>query len=280
MALKKPRSLREALEDKLSAWELSMVPRSFDVVGDIAVIEFPEELAGKEKVIADALIKTFRNINVVVEKTSEVSGEYRTRGLRVIAGESRTTTVHKEYGLRYAMDLKSAYFSPRLGTERARVAEKVKKGEKVLVMFAGVGPYAILISKKSDAGEVYAVELNHDAVEYMKENIKLNKAGNVFALEGDAGVKVPELVNKAGKFDRIIMPLPKDAGSFLDAALPALRENGTIHFYYFARDPGEAVEKVREISMNLGYEIEILEAVECGSYSPCLSRICIDFKIK
>lgn len=271
---KKPASLKEALADKLSAKELEKLPKAYDLIGDIAVLEIPDELADKKKEIGEALLATFKNIKVVANKKTSVGTEYRTRDVELIAGENRTETVHREYGCVYKLDVTTAYFSPRLGTERMRVAKQVKTGERVLVMFAGIGPYAILIAKIARPKEVYAVELNPAAVEYMKENIRLNKV-NVEAVLGDAG----EEAGRHGIFDRIIMPLPKDAGNFLDKALPALKTGGIIHYYTFTGTTEEAAEEVKNICSKLGHAIEVLDVVECGTYSPQLSRMCVDYKL-
>ena len=271
---KKPLSLKEALTGKLSLGELGKLPKAYDLIGDIAVLEIPDELANKKKEIGTALLSTFKNIKVVANKKTSVGTEYRTRDVEVIAGENRTETIHREYGCVYKLDVTRAYFSPRLGTERMRVAKQVKAGERVLVMFAGIGPYAILIAKYAKPKEVYAVELNPAAVEYMKENISLNKV-NVTAILGDAGAEA----GKHGIFDRIIMPLPKDAGNFLDKAIPALKKGGVIHYYTFAGTPDEAAQEVKDICSKFGRIIEVLDVVECGTYSPQLSRMCVDFRL-
>jgi len=271
---RKAASLADSLKDALNAGELALLPRSFDIIGDIAVLEIPSELLDKERIIGESLLSTFKNIKVVARKETSVGTEYRTREVVVIAGENRTETVHKEYGCLYKLDVTTAYFSPRLGTERMRVASQVKEGERVLVMFAGVGPYAILIAKKTKPREVYAIELNPFAVKYLKENIKINKV-DVKPILGDVKTETPKL----GKFDRIIMPLPKDAGDFLDVAIPALNKGGVIHFYTFAHTPKEAADDVRKTSERLGHEIEVLASVECGTYSPRLSRMCVDFRL-
>jgi len=270
----KPASLKEALAGKLTDAELSLVPKAFDVIGDIAVLEIPQELAAKNKLIAEALLSTFKSIKVVAGKKTGVDTEYRTRDVEVLAGENRTETVHKEAGCAYKLDVTKAYFSPRLGTERMRIANQVKEGERVLVMFAGVGPYPILTAKAAKPKEVYAIELNPYAVGYMKENIKLNKV-RVTAILGDAKTETPKL----GKFDRIIMPLPKDAGNFLDVALPALNKGGVIHYYTFTGTTLEAAEEAVKICRGLGCEIEVLASVECGTYSARLSRMCVDFRV-
>ena len=275
---RRPRSLADALRDKLNPDELAMVPRSFDIIGDIAILEIPWELKYKQELIGNVLISTFKNIRVVASKTSEVKTEYRVRGIEVISGENRTETIHKEYGCRYLLDIKSSYFSPRLGTERMRVAGQVKSGERVLVMFSGIGVYPILIAKtaKPGDGKIHAIELNPDAFRYMEKNILLNKVNSdVIPVKGDVRDKTKSL----GKFDRIVMPLPKDAGSFLDIALPALQKKGIIHFYDFSGNPGESIERVKGACSELGVGVEILDAVLCGSYSPGLSRICVDFRV-
>jgi tRNA (guanine37-N1)-methyltransferase len=271
---KKTRSLKDALKDKLSAEELLLLPTSFDVIGDIAILELPPPLVDRRKEIGEALLETFHNLKVVAEKMTRVDTEYRTRGLDVIAGEDRKETVHREQGCLYRLNVESAYFSPRLGFERLRVASQVREGERVLVMFAGVGPYAILIAKNAKPVEVYAIELNPEAFKYMVENIRVNKV-DVKPILGDAGEEVRAL----GKFDRIIMPLPKDAGSFLDSALPALKAGGIIHLYDFSSGEEESTKKAEELCAKLGYKVRVLEVVRCGSYAPDTARLCVDFQV-
>ncbi|MDD5111171.1 MAG: class I SAM-dependent methyltransferase family protein [Candidatus Altiarchaeota archaeon] len=270
----RPRSLAEALSGVLSEGELALLPSGFDVVGDIAILELPAGLLKKKKVIGNTLLKTFSNLKVAALKTAPVSTEYRVRGVEVVAGEKRTFTIHTEYGCRYRLDVSKDYFSPRLGTERMRVASQVKAGERVLVMFAGVGPYAVLIAKQRSPKEVVAIELNPDAARFMAENASLNKA-RILSIQGDVRDATPLL----GKFDRIVMPLPKDACDFLDVALPALSRNGIVHFYDFAGSPDESARKVASLCKKLGYRIKVLDAVACGSYSPQLGRVCVDLKI-
>ena len=269
----KPKSLKEALSSVLNEDELEALPSSFNIVGDIAILELPDELMSKRKVIGEALLKTFKGIKVAAVKKAPVGTTYRVPEIEVVAGEERTETVHKEFGCRYKLDVSEAYFSPRLGTERMRVAEQVKDGERVLVMFAGVGPYAVLIAKKGV--EVVAVELNPKAVEYMRENVEKNHV-EVEVLEGD----VRDVVPKLGKFDRIVMPLPKDAGDFLDVAFPALNEGGVVHFYGFAQSPEKAAEELVRIVEGMGYEAGVLDAVACGSYNPAITRTCVYFRLK
>jgi len=271
----KSKSLNEALAGKLTESELSLVPSAFDIVGDIAILDLPDGIVARKKVIADALLSTFRNIRVVCLKASKVDSEFRVPGIEWIAGERRNETVHMEHGCKIKLDVSKVYFSPRLSTERMRIVEKINDGENVLVLFAGAGPYAILAAKKRKC-YVTAIELNPSGAAYMRENVKLNKLDNVKVIEGDVKKEAPKL---NGEYDRIVMPLPKDAGNFLDVTLPALKKGGVVHFYDFAHTPEESAEKVLAITRELGYKARIIEAVECGSYSPCLSRMCVDFTV-
>jgi tRNA (guanine37-N1)-methyltransferase len=270
----RPRSLKEALAEELSGDELQALQSSYNVVGDIAVLELAPSLLAKKKLIGEALLRTFPSIKVAALKTMMVSGEYRVPGIEVLAGEDRTETRHREYGCVYKLDVALAYFSPRLGHERMRVAEEIRDGERVLVMFAGVGPYAILAAKKTKA-EVTAVELNPKAVEYMRWNVLRNKV-KVDVVGGDVRAVVPAL----GKFDRIIMPLPKQADTFLDVALQALKEGGVVHYYTFAHDGKEAAENLENALKSLGRKANVHATVECGSYSPCMARYCVDFTVE
>jgi tRNA (guanine37-N1)-methyltransferase len=75
------------------------------------------------------------------------------------------------------------YFSPRLSQERLRIAQKVRGGEVVIDMFAGVGPFSIQIAKKFNNVKVYAIDTNPVAIQFLKQNIALNKIENIFPLE-------------------------------------------------------------------------------------------------
>jgi len=269
----KPASLKEALTGTLKEEELALVPTSFDIIGDIAILEIPDELQSKKKAIGEALLTTFKNIKTAAAKKTKIGTEYRTRELEILAGEPRKETEHREHGCIYRLNVETCYFSPRLGSERLRVAEQCKPGERILVMFAGVGPYTVLIAKRTKPKEICAIELNPEAVRYLEENSRINKV-NIHSVLGDVKKETPKL----GEFDRIIMPLPKDAGDFLDVALPALKKGGVIHFYDFSHNEEESIEKVKEICAGLNQKIEVLNAVKCGSYSPHMYRICVDFR--
>src|SRR3989338_7667082 len=230
---KMKKQLQLLLKNKLAEKQLNLIPSSCDIVGDILIFSvMPKELVKKEKTIGNALLKLHKNIKVVLKKTKKFSGRYRLPRLKVIAGEKRKETMHRENGIQLKLDVVKVYFSPRLSNERKRVSDLVKENESVLVMFSGAGVYPLVIAKNSGCKEAYGIELNKTAHEYALENIRLNKLANKITLIcGD--VKKIRL-NK--KFGRILMPLPKDAGDFLEDAFKYSKKGTIIHFYSFGQE--------------------------------------------
>jgi len=255
---------------------------AFDIVGDIAIVE--------PGIDGDAFLKEHKSVNVVLAKKGEVEGEFRIRDYEILASrpEARdfndipamirprkiTETVHKENNCRFKVDPTEAYFSIRLGTERMRIIKQVKKSEKVLVMFAGVGPYAVSIGKLATPELVVGVEINPYAVLFFEDNIALNKLeGKVKAFEGDVKEIVPKL---AEDFDRIIMPLPKESENFLYLALKKIKKGGKIHLYKILHE-NDVEDFVKEIKK--GVSRAGIEIVKAGEYAPGSFRYCFDITL-
>ena len=248
------------------------LPHSFDIVGDILIFEIKDRLTNKqEKQIADELLKLNKNVKVIAKRADIYKGKYRTRKLKIVAGEKRTETIYKENGIKIRLDVEKCYFSPRLSQERLRIAKSVKKNEDVLVMFSGVSSYPLIISKHSKARLIYGIEINPIAHKYALENARINKLSSIISIKGDVAKELPK-INK--KFDRIIMPLPKKAESYLNLALKYLKKNGTIHLYMFA-DEKDFDNIKKKYSRKFNVKLTI-----CGAYAPMIYRICLDLKRK
>ena len=271
-------NLKQALKGKLTDKQLNQLGRSYDVVGDIAIIDLPDSLIKKEKIIGEALIKLNKNVEVACKKVGIHHGTFRLQRYKIIAGKRRKTTIYKENNVRLRLHIEKTYFSPRLSTERKRIMEQCKKGEDVLIMFSGVAPYCCVIAKNSGINQVYGVEINKNAHEFALENIELNKLSNVKLYNGDVRKVVPRLRKK---FDRIAMPLPKSADDFLDIALNVIKKKGIIHFYDFLHEDkfGDARIKIRNACKAAGLKYKTLNFVKCGQFAPRIHRICIDFQI-
>jgi len=273
-----PKDLREELKGQLSDEEIRQF-RAFDVVGDIAVIKLPEKLLSEKHLIGQALMQVHNNVRTVLNQISPVRGEFRTRELEVIAGEPRTETIYREGGCSFKVDLAKAYFSPRLAIERLRVAKLVKSGEVVTNLFAGVGCYSVLIAKYRKANRVYSIDKNPAAFDYMRENIRINKVGDVVVpILGDARDVVENRL--AGQADRVLMPLPELARNFFDVALKALKPSGgIIHFYDFGQEPdifGPSLEFVRAAAASRGLKTTLLGARKIRSYATRCYHIVLD----
>ena len=277
--MKNPRTLKEALKGKLSEKELSFIPSSFDVIGDIGIFaDYPKELEKKEKLIADSLMSLHNNIRTVLKKTKKYSGKFRLPKLKIISGKRTKEAEYKENNIRLKLNVEKVYFSPRLGNERKRVSQIVKENESVLVMFSGCGIYPLVISKNAKPKEVYAIEMNPVAHKYAEENIKLNKITNIRLFLGDVNKVLPKIKKK---FDRILMPLPKGAEDFLDIALSNIKKKGIIHFYDFLKEDefGKAVEKIDAACKKRKKKCKILNIVKCGQFGPRIYRVCVDFRV-
>ncbi len=216
-----------------------------DVVGDIAIVRLDEFSSRERRKIAQALLDALKNVAVVMEQEGGIEGEFRLRKLRHLAGERRTLTLHKENGCAFRVDVARCYFSPRLSTERLRIAEATSERERVLNMFAGVGPFTIPIAKLAGA-EVTSCEINEYAAKLHLENNRLNKVeGLVSVISGDAG-DLPSVTSKG--FDRILMPLPEKADRFLPTALAVAKKGAIVHYYrhVLGENETEAAEALRE----------------------------------
>jgi tRNA G37 N-methylase Trm5 len=193
ISMKKPTTLKEALNNILTEEEMSVLRRAYDIVGDIAILEIPDELIKKEKQIAEQVLHLHKNVNVIGKKAGIHGGEFRTQPIKILAGEKRKIALQKENNVSLELDVEKVYFSPRLSTERKRISELVKDGEDILVMFSGCAPYPCVLSKNTKARSIIGVEKNPDGHRFGIRNIGLNKLHNVTLLNGDVREIVPEI---------------------------------------------------------------------------------------
>jgi len=221
--------LKRALEGVLTDQESEELFSAFDQIGDIIVIRIPDSLLSKKKVIGETLLKEVSTAKSVLYQSSDVTGDFRTRSLELLAGEDKTETEYKEFGCRFFVDVEKAFFSPRLSTERERIADIVRDGETVINMFGGVGMFSILVAKNKKC-TVYNIDINPVASQLCEKNFSLNKlAGEVISLNGDAAQIVNDQLKEKG--DRTLMLLPERSDEFLESAILATKNGGIIHYY-------------------------------------------------
>jgi tRNA (guanine37-N1)-methyltransferase len=272
---KVPHNFSELLEGELTLKEIEDLRTSFDTIGDIVILEIPDNLQDKKFIIGDAALKFTKRKSIYMKK-SAIKGTTRVRDLEFLAGIDDSVTIHKEHGSRLKLDVREVYFSPRLATERKRVMESVKNGEKILDMFCGIGPFPIVIAKNKDV-EITAVDINESAIKYLDENIRLNKLmGSIKTYCGDVR-EVSKAFNL--KFDRIIMNLPGLAYTFLDVAVNLIEDNGIINYYEFSDSYEQGKKRLKDAANEVDKKVEIINCRKVKSTSPGEWHIAIDAKI-
>jgi len=278
-----PRMLREALKQILDQDELEQLYSAFDTIGGIIIIKIPDSLNQKKRLIAKVLLQKVNNAYSVFCQTSGVQGDYRLRKLEFLAGINSPITYYKENGCTFKIDVANAYFSPRLSTERMRIASMVKDNEVIVNLFGGVGTYSILIARKNKTAKVYSIDSNIFAHELCIENSTINKVNDrVFSLLGDAKLVVSNRLKE--KATRVLMPLPEKAREFVDEAISSLiNGEGTVHYFAHikADNKKDAIEKgaIESIDAFNSYKSSIEGVRVVREVGPRLYQIVSDVRI-
>ena len=258
-----------------------MKQRAFDFFGSIALVKFSERIKKTEKVkFANKLLRENKAIKTVLEKSGKFSGRLRTLKTKYVAGEKTKEVLYKENGCVFRFNIDTTYFSPRLSNERKEIASKIKKGESVLVMFAGVAPFSIVIARNSSASRIVSNEINREANKYAKLNLELNHVNKrVELLSGD----IKKAVDKLGRerFDVIVMPRPRLKDSFLASAFKVSKKGTRIYYYDFCRveEVDKIVEKVKAEAKVARKKIRIVKVKPAGEIAPYKIRVRVDFVV-
>ena len=299
---RKNTSLHDNLSSILSSDILDFIPKSFDSIGSVAIIEIdrwgelsnqiPDEKQLKQimKTVAKTILSLHPNIQTVLRKVGSIGGEFRVRKFEILAGNHQTVTIHKENNARFYVDPTTMFFSPRLSYERDRVACLAYTPNSTLIdCFAGCGPYSIQIARNHNVS-IFGIEKNPEAFKYYKKNIALNKKhlrGTVTPFLGDFRDFHKSQSGKSclGNADYIIMNLPENAHNFIPNITPFVKTDCTnLVFYTFLKsaDPIlDAESKLRRIlRTNDLTVVEVTQKRIVFSYSPNQNNVGIDIKIK
>ncbi|MEK6850657.1 MAG: methyltransferase domain-containing protein [Nanoarchaeota archaeon] len=254
--------------------------KGYDILGNIAIVKFDrKDSSKKKKKESSMLMKQHKNISTVLEKSDKFSGRLRTLKTKHVLGVKTKEVVYRENDCTFRFNVDSCYFSPRLSNERVEIAEMVKPGERVLVMCSGVGPFAIVIAKLSEADEVVSVELSRECNKYALDNVKRNKVQDVVEIvQGDVRKVLPKLKEK---FDRIVMTRPNLKDDFLDVAFLKIRKNGFIHYYgFYEEDKVDELKKlIVDEAKKAKKKVKILKIKKAGDIGMRKYRYRVDFRI-
>ena len=262
------------------------VYNAFDIIGDIAIFRLPPFSVAKAANVAEAIMNRHNNVKTVFIQTGAVTGDFRLRSLKYVAGEKSTRTIHKEHGCSFAVDVESCYFSPRLLNERMRIAKLVQPSEVIVNMFAGVGCFSIIIARYAQAEKVFSIDMNPIAVKFMKENIRRNRVfDTVIPIQGEARATIDAFLERNA--DRILLLLPGKALEYMSCALSSLKASGGwihIHTFSYAAKTVDPKEKTRQVvtemlgTFGVDYIIPCVRVVR--STGPNWYQLVADIQIK
>jgi len=247
---------------------------SYERIGDVAIVD--EDDDEQARLLADAIMDSDLPVRAVLNRASKIKGEQRVRDWEILAGEG-TEVTHREYGCTFDLDLAEVYFSPRLATERHRVAEQVSDGERAFDMFAGVGPFVVPFAKQG--ATCVGTDINETAIEYLRVNAEQNGvADRVTGIHGDVREIAGEYEDWA---DRVVMNLPHSADDFLETAVRLAGEECVLHYYDIQHEddlfgPGErAIRSAAEPA----YDVTVETRHTVRSYAPKEHNVVLDVRL-
>jgi tRNA (guanine37-N1)-methyltransferase len=287
-----PHMLKQVLGSILTPDESAQVYSAFDQIGDIVIIKIPDSLVAKKEVIAKAILANVKTAKAVFAQTSAVRGDYRVRDLEFLAGENRTMAEYKEYTCRFKVDVAKTYFSPRLSTERLRIAKMVGDNETIINMFAGVGTYSVIIAKMNKTCKIYSIDSNSAASKLDEINARLNKMQDrIFTIHGDAAKVITNQL--VGQADRVLMPLPERAKEFVEPAVLALKKKKQHHhhqqggiIHYFAHIKADSKKASQELGLVdthdafQKYDHDVLEVRVIREVGPRVYQVVADVLVR
>lgn len=249
-------SYRDLLRELLPGEVVERLPRSYDIIGEIAVIKLPEDMMSYSRQVAEAIMKIHRNVRSVYARKS-VSGVYRVAELVHIGGEDRSETIYVENGVRFYVDIKKMFVNPRMSTERLRILGRVRDGEKVLDLFAGYGAFSLSIARYRDV-YIVAVDINQDAVEAMKRSLSMNRLrGSIDPVVAEASCLGESLSREY--FDVVIMDNPTVIERFLYLIPRLLKRSGRAYVYILATDLRPLLEHIERLSLRVSECVVVRE---------------------
>lgn len=261
---------------------------TYDILGQIAIIKFDKNHSSIfKKSWADTFLKKNPGIKTILEKSGKIQGRLRKAKTKFIAGEDNRETIYIENGCRFKFNVDETYFSPRLSNERKLIAEdltkKVNKNKNnILVMFAGVAPYPIVIGKflkqANKPALIVSNEINRKACKYAEENVRQNKLQEYIKVIQCDAKNLPEKLRQAGlpsKYDFIMMARPNLNETFLKAALKLSKKGTIINYHGFGTE-----EKVlAEIKKDAEGKIGKITMRKAGEIAPFKYRWNCSFKV-
>lgn len=291
--------LQEKLKNQLNKEELNLLPKGFQVIGDIIILNLKPELVKHEKLIAEKILEVFPKIRLVCNKTGDITGEFREPQVKVIAtregklkpqetvGVLGTETIHLENQCKYKLDITKVMFAKGNINERARISKLIKKNEIIIDMFCGLGYFSIPVAKTNKQKKLYTIEKNPNAYHYFLENIKLNHLRNVEPFLGDNREIIEKLQKQEIKADRILMGYLPPPFDFLDSAFKLAKKGTIIHFEdllncdkdKIKEETEKSLEKIQAHAKKAGLKVKLVKLNFVKNYKPHVGHYVLDLEV-
>ncbi|MBE0523380.1 MAG: class I SAM-dependent methyltransferase family protein [Methanosarcinales archaeon] len=277
-------TLKSLLMEQLDYEKLELLPRSWQILGDIVITSIHPYLLTVREQVGRALLMMYPYCKSVYLDEG-IEGDLRRpiRTLIAVKGETLEpgSTIHRENGCQFKLDITKVMFSKGNHKERARMA-KLGYGEFVVDMFAGIGYFTIPMAVHSRPEKILAIELNPDSHKYLVENIKLNNVEDIVEpVLGDCIEKTP-----TSAADRIIMGYVKHTGHYLKYGILALKPGGVLHYHDTILVHSDYLSALDEIRARIEFEAsaqgrtaETLDWRRVKKFSPGVWHVVMDARI-
>ncbi len=270
-------SFKEKLSE-LTKIDSKLLPSSYQIIGDILLLKLSKiKILKQKKQIAAASQKLLPYIKTVCE-IKQVSGEFRKPKLKILLGKT-TETIHKENGIFYKIDVSKIMFSKGNLLERKRLLEKIKPGEIIVDMFAGIGYFSLNLAKYTNTEKIYSIEKNKTAFDYLVENVRLNKIKNIEPIYGDCRkTKIPH------KADRVLMGYFPGTDKFLPSAFGFLKDRGIIVYHnIFSKKElwDKPLKNLEKSAKENGFRLDkVLEKKIVKDYAPNVYHVVVEAEFR
>jgi len=143
----------------------------------------------------------------------------------------------------------------------------------LLICSQGSDIFQYPMAVHSKPKKIISIEINPVSFGYLKENIALNKAGNIIEpIAGDCAKVTP-----CGIADRVIMGY-LDGQEYLPEGISALLPGGILHYHEAVPEAIEErpVERILEASKEQGRSAQIIGVHRIKKYAPGVWHVVVD----
>uniref|UniRef100_A0A914KMR2 tRNA (guanine(37)-N1)-methyltransferase n=1 Tax=Meloidogyne incognita TaxID=6306 RepID=A0A914KMR2_MELIC len=147
----------------------------FEQCGHIIHLNLREKLLPFRFVIGRILLDKIQRTRTVINKLDSLTHDYRIMDVELLAGDADYATEVTENGIRYKLDYSKVFWNSRLITVHSKTVEQFDQNSVVFDVFCGIGPFILPAVKIKNVIKAYGNDLNPDAIDFLKQNAKLNK---------------------------------------------------------------------------------------------------------